>query len=275
MSATLNAALDYARRGWPVFPCNSMKRPLTPRGFHDATTDEAQLRSWCWDTALVAVATGRHSGLVVLDIDIRESGSGLDTLQMLGVNFHPQTATAHTPSGGIHCFFAWPGYEVPNSASKIGPYLDVRGDGGYVVLPPGPGRFWDPHLGPDTPLAAMPEWLVVAEPETPKRIQQGPVRPAGELNHYCEAALRGAYKRIVEAPNGRQEEVLSGESFALAQLVGACGMPPGLALDVLHRAAAKMPNHDHRRPWRQREIDHKIRDRFTAGLRHPREARRG
>ena len=98
---------------------------------------------------------------------------------------------------------------------------------------------------------------------------------ARPLNHYCEAALRGAYKRIVEAPNGRQEEVLSGESFALAQLVGAWGMPPGLALDVLHRAAAKMPNHDHRRPWRQREIDHKIRDRFTAGLRHPREARRG
>jgi hypothetical protein len=113
---------------------------------------------------------------VVLDIDIRESGSGIDTLQMLGVNFHPITPTAHTPSGGIHCFFAWPGYKVPNSASKIGPYLDVRGDGGYVVLPPGPGRFWDPHLGPDTPLTAMPEWLVVAEPDAPKRTQQEPVR---------------------------------------------------------------------------------------------------
>ena len=163
MSAALKAAIDYARRrGWPVFPCNSMKRPLTPRGFHDATTDEAQLQWWCWDAALVAVATGRHSGLVVLDIDIRESGSGLDTLQMLGVNFHPQTATAHTPSGGIHCFFAWPGYEVPNSASKIGPYLDVRGDGGYVIAPPSVhpnGRPYCWNVDTTRDFAAAPDWL--------------------------------------------------------------------------------------------------------------------
>jgi putative DNA primase/helicase len=275
MSAVLNAALDYARRGWPVFPCNVLKRPMTAHGFHDATLDEAQIRAWCWNEALVAVATGKRSGLVVLDIDIREKGSGLDSLEMLGINFQPKTPTAHTTSGGIHCFFAWPGYEVRNSASTIGLYLDVRGDGGYVVLPPGPGRFWDPHLGLDTPLAPMPEWMLPKESEQPQMAPRELARPVGRLSRYCEAALRGAYKRIVRAPNGAQEGTLNSEAYCLGTLVAGEGMPPALAIQVLERAAADMPNYDRSRPWTAKDLQRKVTDAFTAGLRHPKERRHG
>jgi putative DNA primase/helicase len=273
MSAFLDAALAYARRGWPVFPCNSLKRPLTPHGFHDASSDQAQIRGWCWDAALVAVATGQPSGIVVLDIDIREGGSGIDSLELLGINFHPQTATAHTPSGGIHVFYVWPGYEVPSSAGKIGPYLDVRGDSGYIILPPGTGRFWDPHLGSDTPLASMPEWMVIRDPSIGQPV--GTSKPVGELNAYCEAALDNAFRRIIGAPSGQQEETLNREAYGLGRLVGSWGMPPRLALETLQLAAARMPSFDRRRPWRPKEFERKISASFTAGLRQPRERRHG
>ena len=261
------------------------KLPTTEHGVLDATTDEAQIRSWCWNGALVAIATGRRSGVVALDIDIREGGSGLDSLQTLGINNHPRTATAHTPSGGIHCLFAWPGYEVPNSAGKLGPHLDVRGDGGALILPPGPGRYWDPHLGLDTPLAPMPDWIHAPVPRleaaNASRLEAASersfFRPTGELSSYCEAALRRAYREITQAPDGQQESTLYREAYGLGQLVGEWRMPPALALDVLRSAADNMPFYDPGRPWLPKELERKINDRFTAGLRQPRpkEARHG
>jgi hypothetical protein len=131
------------------------------------------------------------------------------------------------------------------------------------------------QFAPSYKLADIVAGLGLKVPEQPPVISREPVRPVGELNTYCEAAIRKAYARIVEAPAGQQETTLNKEAFGLASLVGAWGMPPALALDVLHKAAQKMPSHDRRRPWRQRELDRKIKDAFTAGLRHPREARSG
>ena len=56
---TLDAALRYAARGWPVFPCRG-KIPLTPHGFHDASTDAATIEAWWRENpdALISVATG-------------------------------------------------------------------------------------------------------------------------------------------------------------------------------------------------------------------------
>jgi len=68
---------------------------------------------------------------------------------------------------------------------------------------------------------------------------------------------------------------LNSEAFGLGSLVASWGMPPSLALDVLGKAAQKMPNYDRRRPWRQKELDRKVTDAFTAGLRSPRAVRHG
>src|SRR5215831_16602775 len=68
----VEAALEYARHGMPVFPCNPLdKKPLTPHGFKDATRDEAQIRAWCTQcpNAMIGAPTGPRIGMWVVDTD--------------------------------------------------------------------------------------------------------------------------------------------------------------------------------------------------------------
>jgi hypothetical protein len=156
----LDQALAYAARGWPVFPCRERepgrKRPYTPRGFHDATTDAAIIEPWWrrWPNALIGLPTGAASGVVVLDIDVKNPPTnGCDSLEDLG-HVLPATPMVHTPSRGLHVHFANPERELRCSAGLIGPGLDVRGEGGYLILPsPGSGYRWDPihHSGSVAP----------------------------------------------------------------------------------------------------------------------------
>src|SRR5687768_17246154 len=64
-------ARECVRRGWPVFPAGPDKAPLTPHGFHDASRDRDTILGWFRDhpDALLAIPTGRESGLLILDID--------------------------------------------------------------------------------------------------------------------------------------------------------------------------------------------------------------
>lgn len=81
--AVLEAALDYAESGIPVFPCNpDNKRPLTEHGFKDASTDTAQIRSWWREhpKAMIGVPTGAASGIFVIDLDVDEK-KGVDGRQ--------------------------------------------------------------------------------------------------------------------------------------------------------------------------------------------------
>ena len=158
----LRAALAYAGRGVPVFPCEpGAKRPLTRNGHWDATTDPRAIRRWWgrWPTANVGVPTGRKSGVVVLDVDPDAGGSeSLAKLERAGGSA-PTTARARTGGGGIHLFFRHPsGTEIRNSAGLLGAGLDVRGEGGYVVVPP--SRTRGPYRWVDTSPFAEASWLV-------------------------------------------------------------------------------------------------------------------
>ncbi len=165
----LSAALAYASMGMPVFPCAPCRKtPIPDRGFLDATTDEEQIRSW-WRAnprANVAVPTGQTSGLIVIDIDPRNGSEiGFDVLQTehgpLG-----ETAESQTGGGGRHLFYRHPGGVIPCTQSELGAGIDVKGDGGYVVLPPsahpdGGSYTWE--LSSDiaeVPPAECPAWLL-------------------------------------------------------------------------------------------------------------------
>ena len=276
----LDGALKYAARGWPVFPCRSTdpgcKRPLTARGFHDATVDPEVIGRW-WSTrpdAWIGVPTGKPIGCVVLDIDTKNpTANGFDTLEDLGHSILPETPMSHTASGGLHVFFALPERELKCSVGLIGPSLDIRATGGYIIVPPSPGYTWDPIYNfKTTPLAPAPDWLWPPKPSRPAIAP--PPKPVAGLGPYAEAAIDSACSAIVRAPAGEQERVLNSECFSIGTAAGAGIIPADIALRALLRAGNSMPDHDARWPWRPEEVDLKVRRAFSAGLQHPREARR-
>ena len=271
MTGVKAAALSYAAFGWRVFPMSVGKKPLTSHGRSDATDSPELIENWFrkWPDALVALATGAESGIVAIDVDVDQSRGiwGFDALEDIAGPFHHQTPTAHSPRGGCHLMFKHPGHFVKTVAGKLGPGLDIRGDGGSLILPPGPGRFWDPILNIDTvELAPFPAWGAIPEP---KRVQRD--RPVEKpSSRYGEVALDSAVTAIIAAPLGQQETTLNKECFAIGSLVAGGSIPAALATEALKWAASRMPSHDSLRPWRPAELGRKVDSALLAGMRHPR-----
>jgi Bifunctional DNA primase/polymerase, N-terminal len=195
-------ALVYAGRDYvPVFPCRPDKRPWTPHGFQDSTLDLATIAAWWrqWPDALISMPTGIVSGRWVLDIDVkRPEANGFDSLVDLG-HLLPNTPMVHTRSGGLHAYFDAGDRELRNSAGLIGPGLDVRGEGGYVILPsPDSGYEWDPQWNFRTvKMVKAPDWLWPPKPSRPLRTE--PIRSVSGLSPYGEKAVESAYNAIVRA----------------------------------------------------------------------------
>jgi Bifunctional DNA primase/polymerase, N-terminal len=253
-SLTIQAALDYAENyAWPVFPCiwrpgPDHKHPLTPNGFKDASLDPRQIEAWWtrWPRALVGMPTGSASGIVICDVDIKHPPiSGYDALDDLGQAILPETVLAHTYSSGLHTY-ALGGDEVPSTTGKLGPGLDTRGRGGYVILPSlGSGYSWDPHhaLG-QVEIMMAPTWFIPAR-EPKRESASKPVEATDGLSPYARAALNSACRNITQAPNGEQEATLNSESLAIGSLAASGGIPETFALRSLLWAGSQIRDYDH------------------------------
>jgi hypothetical protein len=182
----LEAALEYAGRGWRVFPLHSPtvagcscgnrncgksigKHPRTAHGLQDACTDAAKISVWWerWPDANIGIATGPESGVFVLDIDGELGDAALSTHHRQGRNL-PDTLTVST-GRGKHIYFRWPeGQTIRNSAGKLAKGLDIRGDRGYAVIPPSihqtGARY--AYIDPNASISDAPAWLLalVAQP---------------------------------------------------------------------------------------------------------------
>jgi putative DNA primase/helicase len=231
MATPLDVALDYARLGWPVFPCHwhglRRKQPLIQHGLRAATTDEAQIRAWWarWPEALIGLPTGKPSGLVVLDIDVKDDrANGYDTLDDLGKSILPEAPMVHTASGGLHVYFATIEVEIRNSIGKggLGPGLDVRGEGGYVIAPsPNSYYSWDPVCNFDTtPPPPAPAWLGHRE----RRPSPQAKRPGQRFD--AHTVLAEASDAIRNARDGDKHFTVRRETF-----IGACLVRDGFVTE--------------------------------------------
>jgi hypothetical protein len=133
----LDAALDYAKRDFAVFPCSKkipcIKKEDGGNGFKDATRDEAQIREWWakWPNAQVGLPTGRRNNLFVLDLDSQQAQEHAKQWNL------PETFTVETRPGRKQLWFRQPAeLETKCSAEVLAPKIDTRGDGGYVIAPP-------------------------------------------------------------------------------------------------------------------------------------------
>jgi hypothetical protein len=307
-SGPLWSALAAADLGWCVFPCApGAKRPAFRENWQDlATTDADRIRSW-WarQPYNIGIACGQ-SGLVVIDLDVAHDGppagqpagpaaidgpvSGADALQRLcrayGQRYPAGTYTVDTPSGGSHLYFTAPDTpEAPvrNSAGRLGPLIDIRADGGYVVGDGSRigGRAYAAR-GDYLPLALpLPAWIArllgeeptLAEGALPENVLPetallGTTRPlpapdSAQGRAYALAAFRDQIRRVAQARVGTRNDTLNRAAFSLGQLVTAGLIPPLPVMTGLADAAARagLPQDEARRT---------IRSGMAAAARKPR-----
>jgi hypothetical protein len=129
------AACEYRNLGLAVIPVGRDKRPLVEWAQYQRDLPHPdQVAVWwdSWPEANIGVATGAVSDLVVLDAD---GPAGLASLKSLNTPATTWLSKTGRAEGGCQQFFKHPGRPIQNRAG-VKPGLDVRGDGGYVIVPP-------------------------------------------------------------------------------------------------------------------------------------------
>ncbi len=282
MNALLETALVYVRAGLAIFPLHPRSKtpfrkarpesgdsghlcaaPLHQHGFKDATTDPTVIEAW-WrahPSANIGLATGR--GLDVLDVDGDEGEAGLANLIARRWPL-PATSEVRTgrPGGGRHLYFrsaAW-----PNTAGTLGPNLDTRGLGGFVLLPPsvhpsGAIYTWTNLSRP----APAPAWLTAllyrvpepaAAPPTPRVLSSNETDPVERASRYL----------------AKMPPAISGQGGHLATWYAAramCGF--GLTKDEVLELLLTEYNPRCVPPWRRDDLQHKVADAFGKAKRVP------
>lgn len=256
----LEIALDYAKRGWHVFPVTQNKVPF-PRthGHKDASCDEQIVRElWKkFPNANVAIATGKKSGFFVLDVDVKECKVGDESLDDLVKEFEslPETVESITWSGGRQIFFRYPDdVDIFNSQSKIGKDLDIRGEGGYIVAPGsivnGKTYEWEASCHPDEmQMVGAPQWLLDKCTEVNKKEKYK--LPEGDI------------------PKGTQDD----EMFRFACSLKAQGFESEMVKGAIKEALSKCPQ-DTKNPFTDKDIERWVSSAFGYKDDKPERARK-
>lgn len=190
MSELAAAAVAYAaERGWHVVPLVPRRKvPLTRHGLLDASSDPGLVAAWWAEhpNANIGIACG-PSGLLVIDLDGTEA---VEAWNRLASEHGGERTLSAATANGVHVYFAGNGR---STAGRVGPGIDTRGAGGYVVAPHsiherGSVYRW---IDADAPLAPLPEWLAQAlAPPAPSPIGQARELPNGvPYTRYGLAAL--------------------------------------------------------------------------------------
>ncbi|MFI9290818.1 bifunctional DNA primase/polymerase [Streptomyces gardneri] len=271
---TLDAALEAAARGWPVFPLRpGDKRPAGHSEEHcprtgrcsaqhrtpeeRATTDQTQITAaWTHKPYNVGLATG-PAGLVVVDLDLPKATDKAappewaefqDGIEVFGAVCeragHPvpaDTYTVRTGRGGLHLYFTAPeGKRLRGSAGRVGWKVDTRAWGGYVVAP-GSVVHRRPYevLNAVDPIP-LPTWLsdLLTPPPAPAPLPVSAVRARiGRADRYAAAAMDGELAKLTAAPDGEHNLTLYRAAYALGRLIAAGSLSDQEVTDRLTEAA--------------------------------------
>jgi hypothetical protein len=231
-------AIDYAKQGWPVFPCNpKTKQPYTPNGFKGATTDVNRVID-LWRShpeAMIGMPTGSASGVWVLDIDVKSEANGAAELAKLerANGSLPNTVIVSTPSGGAHYYFTHT--DGVRNRGSFEPGIDVRGEGGYVILPgsvrhDGCSYDWKSR---GTGVASAPEWLLgmIMRPKATTQRTGVKSNPT-----YSDAAMNSELQRLIGTSKNRNNQ-LNDSAMVIGQFVGAGEISRSDAEERLYGAA--------------------------------------
>ncbi|WP_336968306.1 bifunctional DNA primase/polymerase [Brevundimonas aurantiaca] len=286
---TMEAAVRLAERGIAVFPLRPRTKQPYGRtvGLHMASADVRTARErWAgrwmlplqpieklreknpgksddWllqpvkaqPSANVAVATGAPAGFWVLDEDGPEASAWIAAREAEHGPL-PETVEQQTARGRHRCFL-WndeaAAADISNRSQLSGAPLDVRGEGGYIVVapsihpgdakkgvPPGFVYRWRPGHAPwEMDFAPAPAWLIdlVKPKEAPVQVEVRPhVRVEGRASAYGEAALDRAVATIQAARVGSRDSTLYSASCSIGRLVAGGEIDEAYARSALENA---------------------------------------
>ena len=279
---------ELVARGFALFPLRpGTKVPAVARDWeHAATTSLTRLRQLAPQPGVnYGVACG-PSDLIVVDLDVAkdpqelaEGGptQGWTVLRELAEaqgGELPRTFTVQTPSGGRHLYFRPPidGPTPRNTVRRLGPLIDTRGVGGYVVAPGSRVDGVEYRVIDAAPIAVLPEWIsallrpmedrpVAGEPFS-LATALGPVR--SQLGGaYAHSALEREAARVGSARVGTRNDTLNRAAYNLGTLVGG-GLLDRAEVELeLTRAALAAG-------LEARETASTVRSGLTAGMARPR-----
>lgn len=215
LKAATNLAVEDKFKVFPLVPCS--KIPAVEGGLKVATIDTAQIvRWWSQRPWNIGIATGEQSNLVVVDLD------GGEAVQWWAEAEHQPTRLVKTTKG-FHLYYRYPaGLNIRNSASKIAPGVDIRGNGGYVVAPPSLhksgnqytwGKYWNVE-----PLPAVIAEAAHVEPPPPVPKDFKPRTEPG-TSKYGSSVLEKSAEAIATASPGSRNDNLNRKAYVVGMFV--------------------------------------------------------
>jgi hypothetical protein len=216
-----STVLRIAQHGWRLFPVRPRaKEPLVADWPHQATNEERRLQFWLnrFPVCNWGVAIGPESGMFVLDVDGENGLRAIVDLEHRGCML-PETLMTRT-GRGTHAYLKWPanGALIRNSAGKLAPGLDLRGAGGYAIVPPSvhPSGATYAFIDENAQIAAAPGWLLekltqvsaAAESATSLLEQPSNAIPGG-MRNAALTSLAGAMRRRAASPSAIEAALLA------------------------------------------------------------------
>lgn len=284
-----DAAAEYGRRGFRVVPLHNLeaggacscgradcdksagKHPRIKGWQKEASSDADTIGVWWldWPRANVGLAMGGRARLVALDVDGAGGRESLARLEAVHGAL-PRTLTSRSgrADGGEHRLFVVPAdldlSAIKNRSSKIAPGLDVRADGGQIVVSPSIHKSGRPYTWiDDSPIAPLPRWLFdLAAPADPPAPPPPPAPSISPTARGADAVTRAS------AYLARMPEAISGSGGhqatwnAAVALVRGFALSPGDALVLLLREY----NPRCQPPWSRKDLEHKVENAARAQL---------